>query len=455
MQSPVGQAAPVVQTNRKLARRAAIASLVGTAVEWYDYFIFGTASALVFGTLFFPGRDPIISTLSAFAVFGVGFVARPLGGIFFGHIGDKLGRKGALIATLLLMGSATFLIGCLPTAEQVGILAPILLTILRLVQGFGVGGEWGGAALVAVECAPAEKRGAYGAFPQIGNAIGLTVSTVVFAAVSILPEGQLLSWGWRIPFLISIVLVVVGMVIRLKLTETPAFREAQEQLEAKLAAGETVEEVKVPLFTLLRTEWRPLLMTMAMRLAEASLAYVILTIGLTYAVNYTDLPRSDVLLAGTCAAIAAAFSYFYSGKLSDRIGRKKVFIGSAVIGAVVAMPFFWVLDTNSVPLMFVAYVVVYALGVCPLYAVQPSFFSELFSTRVRYTGISLGVQIPSILVGFWPMLSAAIFAWTGGSAWPVAVIVIVCMAIGAVGAAAAPSSTGRSLSAEDAGAESK
>ncbi len=215
-------AGPVDQADRtRLARRAAVASLVGTAVEWYDYFIFGTASALVFGRLFFPSDgDPIFGTLAAFAVFGVGFFARPLGGIVFGHFGDKFGRKAALVTTLIMMGTATFLIGLLPTTDQIGILAPILLVALRLIQGFGVGGEWGGASLVAVEYAPEGKRGAYGSFPQIGNAVGLVMSTTIFALVSTLPDEQLLTWGWRVPFLLSAILIGVGLFIRFKLTET-------------------------------------------------------------------------------------------------------------------------------------------------------------------------------------------------------------------------------------------
>ncbi|KAA9153962.1 MHS family MFS transporter [Amycolatopsis acidicola] len=417
----------------KLARRAAVASLVGTAVEWYDYFIFGTASALVFGKLFFPSQSSISGTLSAFAVFGVGFVARPVGGIVFGHIGDRLGRKGALITTLLLMGGATFLMGALPTTEHVGILAPILLVLLRIVQGFGVGGEWGGASLVAVEYAPEGKRGAYGSFPQVGNAIGLVISTGAFALVSMLPDDQLLAWGWRIPFLASIVLVLVGLLIRVKLTETPAFVAAQKMLEEKKTTKD-----KLPLATVLRQERRPLLITMALRLGEGIFGYILLTFVLTYATNYTDIAKGDMLLASTIAAAVGIVTFYLLGKLSDRIGRRPVYILGAALGIVTVFPLFWILDTNSVPLAIVAVTVTYAIGVGAMYAVEPSMFSELFATTTRYTGVSLAAQIPSILVGAWPYAATALLIATGGNPWPVVLITAVVLALGIWAALAAP-----------------
>ncbi len=421
----------------RLARRAAVASLVGTAVEWYDYFIFGTASALVFGRLFFPSDGPAIyGTLAAFAVFGVGFFARPLGGVVFGHFGDKFGRKAALVTTLIMMGTATFLIGLLPTTEQIGILAPILLVVLRLVQGFGVGGEWGGASLVAVEYAPEGRRGAYGSFPQIGNAVGLVMSTTIFALVSTLPDEQLLSWGWRLPFLLSAILIGVGLFIRFKLTETPTFQAAQEALEAKSAADAPKE--RMPLAELFRRFKKPLLLAMGMRLGEAVFGYIILTIGLTFATNYTEIGRTDILWASTIAAAIAIYTYYFFGKLSDRIGRRAVFILGAAVGALVSFPFFWILDANNVVLMYVVYAVAYAIGVGAVYGVEPAFFSELFGTKVRYTGVSLAAQLPSVLIGLWPLASTAIFAATGGDPWPIALITVVALVIGGVCAWLAP-----------------
>lgn len=419
-----------------LAKRAAVASLVGTAVEWYDYFIFGTASALVFGKLFFPNpSDPMLGTLSAFAVFGVGFVARPIGGIVFGHFGDKFGRKTALITTLTMMGGATFLIGLLPTAETIGVWAAALLVVLRLVQGFGVGGEWGGASLVAVEYAPEGKRGAYGSFPQIGNAVGLVLSTSLFAAVAALPDQQLMSWGWRVPFLLSAVLIAVGLFIRFKLTETPTFKAAQDRLEQEAAAD---AKEKLPITELFRRFKKPLLLAMGMRLGETVFGYIILTIGLTFATTYTGIPRTHVLIASTVAAALAIYTYYFFGKLSDRIGRRTVFILGSVVAAIIAFPFFWALDANSIVLTYVVYIVSYAVGVGAVYGVEPAFFSELFGTKVRYTGMSLASQVPSVLIGLWPFFSTALLIATKGNPWPIALITVACVVLGLVCAALAP-----------------
>ncbi|MBK0868925.1 MHS family MFS transporter [Saccharopolyspora sp. HNM0986] len=435
--------------SRRLARRAAFASLVGTAVEWYDYFIFGTASTLVFGRLFFPGDDPLIGTLSAFAVFGVGFFARPIGGIVFGHLGDRIGRKAALVTTLLMMGTATFLIGLLPTAAAIGVWAPVLLVVCRLVQGLGVGGEWGGASLVAVEFAPEGKRGLYGTFPQIGNAVGLVLSTGIFAWVSTLDQQQLFSWGWRVPFLLSGVLIALGMVIRLKLTETPSFRAAQRSVEQ-----DSAEADKLPLRQVLRRFRKPLLLAMGMRLGEVFAGYLILTIGLAYAKSYTDLPETDVLLAGTLAAVLALFGYGASGIASDRYGRRALFAVGAVAGAVLVFPFFWALDTNSVVLMYVVYVGFYVLSVGPMYGVEPAFFAELFGTKVRYTGISLAAQLPGILIGLWPAASTALLIATGGDPWPVAAITGGFILIGLVCAWLAPETSKTGLDDADTTVES-
>ncbi|GAB3473920.1 MFS transporter [Nocardiopsis coralliicola] len=443
--SPLAPETP--QERGKLAKRAAVASLVGTAVEWYDYFIFGTASALVFGPLFFPNHDdPILGTLSAFAVFGVGFVARPLGAVVFGHFGDKFGRKIALITTLMLMGVSTFLIGLLPTAEQVGLWAAAMLVVLRLAQGFAVGGEWGGASLVAVEYAPADKRGAYGSFPQIGNAVGLVCSTAVFAVVSLLPDEELFAWGWRIPFLLSAVLIVVGLFIRFKLTETPAFQEAQNRLESERDTAKAKE--KMPLVDLFQNFKKPLLLAMGMRLGEAVFGYIVLTIGLTFVENYTDIPRTHVLIASSIAAGFAIYTYYFFGKYSDTLGRRKVFIGGSLFGAVVVFPFFWILSAENILLMYVIYTLTYSIGVGAVYGVEPAFFSELFGTKVRYTGVSLAAQVPSILIGFWPMLATALFAATDGDPWPIAALTAASLGVGVFCAYLAPETNRSELNEE-------
>ncbi|AOS63395.1 MFS transporter [Actinoalloteichus hymeniacidonis] len=437
--------------SRRTVRRAATASLVGTAIEWYDYFIFGSASALVFGRLFFPGTDPLIGTLSAFAVFGVGFFARPLGGIVFGHMGDRIGRKAALVTTLMIMGVSTCLIGLLPTAEQVGILAPILLVLLRLIQGFGVGGEWGGAALVAVEYAPDGRRGAYGSFPQVGNALGVVMSTGVFALVARLPDEQLFSWGWRIPFLFSAVLVAVGMIIRFQLTETPAFQAAQRQAEAKKAAElreleeraaaghaeptSTTSRERSPLAQTLQDNRRPLLLAMGMRFGENVLGYIILTFALSYATDHASVERSVVLTATTVAAVIGMFTFYAFGALSDRIGRRPVFLGGAIGSVLVSFPFFWLFDTGSTPLIYLAIIVAYSLAVGAQYGVQPAFFAELFGTRVRYTGISIGYQITAVFAGgLAPFIATALLAASGGAAWPVALYMVLASLISVIAA---------------------
>lgn len=415
----------------RLAKRAGFASLVGTTIEWYDYFIFGTASAVVFGRLFFPGENPVAGTLASFAVFGVGFVARPLGGLVFGHYGDKFGRKGVLIATLMITGLSTMAIGILPTYAAVGVWAPAMLVVLRLIQGFGVGGEWGGASLVAVEYAPPGKRGLYGSLPQVGNGIGVVLATGVFTLVAMLPDEALFDWGWRVPFLASAVLVAVGAFIRLQLAETPAFLAAQEDAEARLAARQSTTEH--PLRILLRDYRRPLLLAMGVKLAEDTYGYIVLTFLVAYTTSYTTLPRGSVLLATTLAGAGSIVTFFLVGALSDRVGRRNLVMIGAFVGAVMAFPFFWLLNMNSVPLMFTAVLVTYLCGNGVIYAVQSSFFSEMFDTSVRYSGISLAYQMPTILVGAIPFAATAMVAATGSSL-PVSLL-LVCTSLLGLGCA--------------------
>jgi MHS family shikimate/dehydroshikimate transporter-like MFS transporter len=441
--------APEPQSSQQLARRAAVASLVGTAVEWYDYFIFGTASILAFGKIFFPSEDPLTGTIAAFAVFGVGFFARPLGGIIFGHLGDRVGRKTALISTLMIMGLATFLMGLLPTTGQIGVWAPVMLVILRLLQGFGVGGEWGGASLVAVEYAPHGRRGAYGSFPQVGNAIGVALSTGIWAIVSQLPEDDLLAWGWRIPFLLSIVLVIVGALIRFRLTETPAFQAAQREAQRKKEeSGEPEAKEGLPLIDVIRSYWRPLLIAMGMRLGEGVFGYIMLTFVLTYTQKSTTLARADVLLASTVAAVVAIFSFYWLGALSDRIGRRVVFMIGSGIGIVLAFPFFWILDTNSVPLMYALVIVAYSFGVGAMYSVEPSLFGELFGTKVRYTGVSLAAQIPSMLVGATPFFATWLLVIAGGATYLVSVFFLLMVGLAFFCAYIAPETRDIDLNAD-------
>jgi len=393
-------------------RKVALASFIGTAIEWYDYFLYGTAAALVFPVLFFPESDPAVGTLLSLATFGVGFASRPLGGIVFGHFGDRIGRKAMLVLTLLIMGVATALIGLLPTYGQVGILAPILLVVLRILQGFGVGGEWGGAVLMAVEHSPEGRRGFYGSWPQMGVPAGLLLGTIALYVFTLLPEDQFLAWGWRIPFLISIVLIAVGLYIRLAIEESPAFRRVQQ----------TNTSARMPIVDVLRTYPKQVLIAMGLRVAENGSFYVFSVFVLAYAVDALELSRSTILIATMVAAAVELFAIPFFGALSDRLGRRPVYLFGAVFSLVFAFPFFWLVNTASIVLITAAVVLSLAVGHAAMYGPQAAFFSELFGTRVRYAGASLGYHLDSIFAGaLSPIVAAALFAATG-SYVPVALL---------------------------------
>ncbi|MBN9734133.1 MULTISPECIES: MFS transporter [unclassified Pseudonocardia] len=418
MSGTTGPAGAPAGTGEKAApstiRRVAGASLVGTMVEWYDYFIFGTASAIVFNRIFFPDLDPAVGTLAAFATLGVGFLARPLGAVVIGHYGDRIGRKSMLVLTLLVMGVATFAIGLLPTYATIGIWAPVLLVFLRLVQGFGVGGEWGGAVLMVVEHSPPRQRGFWGTFPQIGNALGLISATGIFALFALLPEEQFLSWGWRIPFLFSAVMLAVGLYIRLAVAESPSFEKLKREQQ----------QVALPIVEVFRTQWRSILTTIGLRSSEGVFSYIILTFALSYATGNLDLPRTPILLATTVAAAFIAVAYPLFGLLSDRVGRRPVYLFGALFTLVFAFPFTWLLESGSMALLWLAMIIGYVFAIGSTYAVQPALFSELFSTKVRYTGISVGQQLASVVTsGLAPTVAAALTLWAGGALWPVAVYV--------------------------------
>ena len=371
-------------------RRVAIASLIGTAIEWYDFFLYGTASALIFNKLFFPNYDPLTGTLASFGTYAVGFAARPIGGIVCGHYGDKIGRKSMLILTLLIMGVATFLIGCLPTYNDIGIWAPILLIVLRVAQGFGVGGEWGGAVLMAVEHAPSGRRGFYGSWPQIGVPAGLLLSTLVFGQLSRLPEQALLSWGWRVAFLVSIVMVGVGLFIRLAVVEPPVFTRIKE----------SGAEARLPILDAVRQHPRNVVLAMGARLAENGAFYLYTVFVLTYATQPSiGFTSSLVLKAISIAAIIHVFAIPTFGALSDGVGRRPVYLFGAIFTGLFAFPFFWLIDTSRAGLLMLAIALALVIGHAAMYGPQASFFSELFGTRVRYSGASLGYQLASVILG--------------------------------------------------------
>lgn len=385
----------------------AFASFVGTTIEWYDFFLYGTAAALVFNRLFFPTFDPLMGTLASFGTYAVGFIARPIGGVVIGHYGDKIGRKSMLVLTLLIMGIATLLIGVLPTYSQVGPWAAVFLVILRVAQGFGVGGEWGGAVLMAVEHAPRHRRGFYGSWPQIGVPAGLLLSTAVFSIFSRLPDDQFLVWGWRIPFLLSGLLVGVGLLIRLRIVETPAF--------AKMKTAES--EARRPILDVLRHYPRQVLVAMGARVAENGAFYMYSVFILVYATQHVKMDRQTVLggiLLGAFLELAAIPMY---GALSDRIGRRPVYLFGAIMTAVLAFPLFWLLDTGSPPLVWLALVMSFVFCHSAMYGPQAAFFAELFGTKVRYSGASLGSQLSSVLAGgLSPFIATALMAAYGRNA---------------------------------------
>ena len=390
-------------------RQVVFASLIGTTIEWYDFFVYGTAAALVFNQLFFPNVDPVIGTLAAFATFGVGFVARPLGGIVFGHYGDKIGRKSMLVITLLIMGVATTLIGLLPSFATIGIWAPILLVVLRFLQGLAVGGEWGGAVLMAVEYSPEDRRGFYGSWPQMGSPIALFLSTVIFSVFATLPDEQFLSWGWRVPFLISILLVGVGLYIRLRIFETPAFSQVKESGTARL-----------PMVEVLKNDLRKVLIGAGIVFVTIGGFYVVVTFSLSYGTETLGIPRGVMLVGVIIAAISELITIPIFASLSDRVGRRPVCVWSAAVAALLAFPFFWALGTEVTVVIWLAFLV-YAAVLGGVYGPAAAFIAEQFETRRRYSGASLAYQLSGVLSGaFAPLIASALLVVAGGSIWLVA-----------------------------------
>lgn len=401
-------------------RRVVLAGFIGTTVEWYDFFLYGTASALVFNKLFFPTFDATTGTLMAFSTYAVGFFARPVGGLVFGHYGDKLGRKSMLVTTLMLMGVATFAMGLLPTYETLGVWAPILLVALRFIQGFGVGGEWGGAVLMAVERDEHGKRGFHASWVQAGVPVGLLLANAVFQIFSSLPEASFLSWGWRVPFLIGGALLGVGLFIRIKVMESPVFQRAQ---------AEATPPPAMPIVTVLREHPGNVLVAMGARFAENAFFYIFTVLVLSYGTQQLGMSKVSLLNAVLIGSAVQLVAIPWFGALSDRVGRRPVYLGGAVFLMLFAMPFFWMLDTRS-PLIVALAVVLGLVGHSAMYGPQAAFFSELFSTRVRYSGASLGYQLASPLAGgLAPLIATKLLGWSGGAPWPVVVYLAIMSAI--------------------------
>lgn len=396
-------------------RRVLVASLVGSSIEWFDYFLYGTVSALVFNQLFFVNEDPTIGLLLSYASFALAFFIRPFGGVIFSHIGDRIGRKKTLVLTLSLMGVATFGMGLLPTYQAVGIWAPILLITLRLVQGLGIGGEWGGALLLAVEYAPAEKRGLFGSIPQMGVTIGMLLGTVALSIMTLLPENAFMTWGWRIPFIFSALLVFFGLWIRKGIDETPSFKKVKESGEVP----------KLPIVETLKNYWREVLIAVGAKVVETAPFYIFSTFVVSYATANLGFSRTATLTAVMIATIITTILIPIMGNLSDKIGRKKLFIGGTIGMALFAFPYFWLLQQKSVLLLIVATVI--GLGViwAPITAVLGTMFSEIFDARIRYTGITLGYQIGAALAGGTaPLVATALLDRFNNSYVPVAIYII-------------------------------
>jgi MHS family shikimate/dehydroshikimate transporter-like MFS transporter len=399
-------------------RRVVVASFIGTTIEWYDFFLYGTAAALVFNRLFFPTLDPVAGTLSAYGTFAVGFVARPLGGAVFGHYGDRLGRKRMLVWSLSIMGVATALIGLTPTYDQIGIWAPVLLVVLRFVQGFGVGGEWGGAVLLAVEHSGGARRGFHGSWPQMGVPGGLLLSTGVFAAVSSwLPEPEFLAWGWRVPFLISVLLVGVGLFIRLRILESPSFERLKEARR----------ESRAPLLDVFREHPREVLIGMGMRFAQNVIFYIYTVFVLSYGEKTLGYPRGVMLRGVMIASFLGLFAIPLWSHLSDRVGRRPVYLAGSVISLLAAFPFFWMIGRGPA-LVSIAMVLVMNIGHDMMYGPMAATLSELFGTHVRYSGASLVYQLTSVVAGgVAPFIATVLLARYGSGA--VAAYVMACCAV--------------------------
>ncbi len=420
-------------------RRVMMASAVGSALEWYDFFLYGTASALVFSELFFPKLDPNMGILASFATFGVGFFARPFGGLVFGHLGDKIGRKPVLVFTLLLVGGGTFLIGLLPTYDAIGIWAPILLVVLRLVQGFGAGAEYGGAVILAVEYAPPGKRGLYGAFAPIGVTLGILLAQGVFAIFSSMPKEDFLSWGWRIPFLLSIFVIALGVYIRAKVMESPVFQQAVEKRQV----------LRAPVMEAIKRHPREFFVVVGARLAENGLGYLFPVFTLSYLTKNLGLPKNMVLTGLVIASFVQIFTVLGFSMLSDKIGRRPVYMGAAIFCALFAFPFFLLVNTQSTPLIYLALILAIAIGVGGMFGPQAAYFAELFGPRIRYSGFAFARELGSILAGGpAPFIATWLLIQGGGAPWYVAIYIIVLSLITTIAVYCGPETYRSDITAE-------
>jgi len=409
------------QDVRRQLPRAVIASTIGTSIEWYDFFLYGSAAALVFPKVFFPSSDPLAGTLISFATYAVGFAARPVGAIFFGHFGDRIGRKATLIATLLTMGLATAVVGIVPGYATIGIWGGILLTLLRVLQGIGVGGEWGGSVLISMEWGSVRRRGLVASWPQLGVPIGLILGNGALLVFSNLAGSGFLTWGWRIPFILSLVLLAIGLYIRLGISETPAFRQLLR--ENRIEPQPVVEVV--------RRSWREIVLSMFVRVSEQAPFYIFTAFVLTYGVKTLKLTSNFMLVSVFLAACLSLVTIPLAGHLSDRYGRRLIYGIGVVLVAVIALPYFALLDTKVAGLVLIA-VVISLIPHDLQYGPQASLIAENFTGRLRYSGASIGYQLASVVAGGpAPLIATALLASLHSSI-PIAIYVIGCAVVSMV-----------------------
>ena len=437
--SPAWQASAMTDVEHGAQlRRAVIASTIGTTIEWYDFFLYSTVTGLIFARAFFPQSDPLVGTLEAFGVYAVGFAARPVGAAIFGHWGDRIGRKSALIATLMLMGFATFLVGVVPTYESIGIWGAIILTLLRFIQGVGVGGEWGGSVLLSMEWAQtAHHRGFVASWPQFGVPAGLFLANLAVLAFSAMSGDQFVTWGWRVPFLISIVLVGIGLWIRLGILETPTFRRLLEE--------DRIE--RTPVAEVFRVHRREVFLSAFARMAEQAPFYIFTAFVFAYGTGTLKISRDLLLGAVLTASVVSFFTVPFAGHLSDRFGRKRIYLLGAVLTGVFGWIYFALLNTVSPVLIFVAIV----LSLVPhdlMYGPQAALIAESFTGRLRYSGASIGYQLASIIAGGpAPLIAAALIA--AYQSWvAIAIYITVCAVITVIATAMLRDYTGKDISAE-------